>query len=81
MSGKLKSGLNRRARSRKSSASSLRDVAARKWLKKSAARIADDETQRKLHAVVEPYIGSLSNIGPADAASVRRVIRQRWKRH
>jgi hypothetical protein len=80
MFGRLKSDLSRPTRSRKSSASSASDAATRKWLKKSATRVAEDETQRKLHSGVEPYIGSLSNIGPADAASVRTVIRLRLKR-
>jgi|GEM_PF-2792578 len=64
-------------RKRKSHISSARDAAARKWLTKSAASVAADETQQKLHAAVEPYIGSLSGGHSADAKSVRRLIRQR----
>jgi len=77
MPRKSKSGLNNRARSRKSHPSAARKAAARKWLKKSAASVSASETQQKLHAAAEPYIGSLSGGGCADAQSVRRLIRQR----
>ncbi len=77
---KRKSDLSNRALSRKSSISSPRDAAARKWLKKSATGVAADETQQKLHAAVEPYIGSLSGGHSADAKSVRKLIRQRLSR-
>jgi hypothetical protein len=77
MPRKRKSELNNRARSRKSHISPARDAAARKWLKKSAAGVAADETQQKLHDAAEPCIGSLSGGHSADAKSVRRLIRQR----
>jgi hypothetical protein len=77
MPRKGQSDLNTQSRSRKSGISPARAAAARKWLKKSAIRVAADETQQKLHAAVEPYIGSLSGGHSADAKSVRRLIRQR----
>ncbi|MGC1485433.1 MAG: hypothetical protein WA789_16690 [Candidatus Acidiferrum sp.] len=77
MTRKRKSDVNNRARSCKSHISPARDAAARKWLKKSAASVASDETQQKLHAAAEPCIGSLSGGYSADAKSVRRQIRQR----
>jgi len=66
---------NRRARPRKSSVSSTRDAAARKWLKQRATSVAADKSQQKLHADAERYIGALSGGHPADAKSVRRRIR------
>jgi hypothetical protein len=63
MPPKRKSGLNNRARSRNSHPSPTRQAAARKWLKKSAASVAANETQQKLHDAAEPYIGSFSDGG------------------
>jgi hypothetical protein len=77
VSSELKSDLEREARYRKVSVSSLLDEAARTWLKQSAASVSDDRIQRKLHSAVEPYIGALSGGHPGDAESVRKVIRRR----
>jgi hypothetical protein len=79
VSSELKSDLERAARYRRVSVASVLEEAARKWLKESAASLSDDETQRKLHAAVEPFIGALSRIGPADSRSMREVIRRRLK--
>jgi hypothetical protein len=77
MSRERKPAFKRRARPSKSFLRPAREASARKWLKKSAASVAVDETQQKLHAAAEPYIGSLSGGHSADAKSVRRLIRQR----
>lgn len=80
LSSELKSDLERAARHRRVPLSSVLEEAARKWLRESAAKVSDDENQRKLHAAVEPFIGALSGIHPADAQSVRKVIRRRLAR-
>jgi len=77
VSRELKSDLERAARHRRVSLSSVLEEAARKWLNESAAKVSDDENQRQLHAAVEPFLGALSGIGPADARSVRKVVRRR----
>jgi len=76
----LKSDLQREARLRKVPVSALLEEAARKWLKESTARIADDKNQRKLHAAAEACFGAFSGGPPSDAASVRRIIRRRLAR-
>ena len=80
LSDELKSDLEREARLRRVPVSFLLDAAVRAWLKKSAADTAADETQRKLHAAAEPYIGALSGRSRGDAESVRKVIRRRLGR-
>jgi hypothetical protein len=80
VSSELKSDLEREARYRKVSVSSLLDEAARKWLRESASSVSDDKTQQKLHAAAEPHIGALSGGYPGDAKSVRKVIRRRLGR-
>jgi hypothetical protein len=80
LASELKSDLQRAARQRRVPLSSVLEEAARKWLKESAAKVSDDENQRKLHAAVEPFMGVLSGIGPADARSVRKLIRRRLTR-
>lgn len=80
VSSELKSDLQRAARHRRVSLASVLEEAARKWLKESAARVSDDEGQRKLHATAEHFIGALSGLGPADARSMRKVVRRRLAR-
>jgi hypothetical protein len=80
VSSDLKSDLERAARNRRVPLSSILEEAARKWLIESAASVSDDENQRKLHADVEPFIGILSGLHPADANSVRKVVRRRLAR-
>ena len=53
VSSELKQHLEREARRRKASISSILDTAAREWLAKSRASIADDEEQKRLHAAVK----------------------------
>jgi hypothetical protein len=80
VSTELKSDLERAARHRRVPLSSILEEAARKWLIESAASISDDENQRRLHAAAEPFIGTLSGLHPADAKSVRKVVRRRLAR-
>lgn len=80
VSSELKSDLERAARHRRVPLSSVLEEAARKWLSESAAKLSDDENQRRLHANVEPLIGSLAGAGSADARSVRKMIRHRLAR-
>jgi hypothetical protein len=79
LSGALKSELERAARLRRSSLSEVLEQAARAWLAQNSAVLAEDEdTQRKLHAAAEKYIGCLSGLGgPYTADRVRERVRQR----
>ena len=77
VSSELKQSLEREARRRKASVASILDAAAREWLKKSRASIADDEEQKRLHAAVEPLIGSISRDIPYSPEILRETIRRR----
>lgn len=79
LSRELKTELERAARLRRASLSAVLEQAARAWLQQNAAELGDDaETQRKLHAAAEPYIGSIRGLGgPFTADRVRKAVRRR----
>ena len=81
LSRSLKSELERAARLRRAPLSDVLEQAARAWLKQNAAELGDDaETQRKLHAAVEPYIGCIRGLcGPFTADRVRETVRRRLR--
>jgi hypothetical protein len=80
VSSELKQSLEREARRRKASIASILDAAARAWLAKSRASIADDEEQKRLHAAIEPLLGSISGGDPYRAESVSAIVRARLKK-
>jgi hypothetical protein len=80
VSSELKQELEREARRRKASVSSLLDTAAREWLQKSRASLADDEEQKRLHASAAAFIGSISRNIPYSPEIVRETIRSRVNR-
>ena len=80
VSSELKQDLEREARRRKASVSSILDAAAREWLKKSRASLADDEEQKRLHAAIEPLIGSISGADPYRSERVGEIVRERLRR-
>jgi hypothetical protein len=77
VSSELKQELEREARKRKASVSSILDAAARAWLAKSRASITDDEEQKRLHAAIAPLIGSISRDIPYSPEILRETIRRR----
>lgn len=77
VSSELKQDLEREARRRKASVSSILDAAAREWLKKSRASLTDDEEQKRLHAAIEPLLGSISREIPYSPEILRETIRRR----
>jgi hypothetical protein len=77
LSEELKAELEREARHRRVSLSSLLDLAAREWLRKSGEDVAGDEAQRKLHAAVEECIGVLASNNPHLSETVRETVRKR----
>lgn len=80
VSSDLKQDLEREAQRRKASVSSILDAAARDWLKKSRESVADDEEQKRLHAAVEPLIGSISGADPYRSERVSEIVRERLRR-
>jgi hypothetical protein len=80
----LKSDLERAARARKVRVSTVLDMAVREWLAKNASDVADDEEQKRLHAAVAPYLGSLHGGNPrrSETASktVKEILRRKYGR-
>jgi hypothetical protein len=80
LSGELKSGLERQARLRKVSVSSILDIAVREWLRKSGLDVAGDEAQRELHKSAAKCIGVLAGRNSRRAETAREMIRERLRR-
>jgi hypothetical protein len=82
LSSELKSDLEREARARKASVSSILDSAAREWLKKSGAESANGGEQARLHAAAAACIGAFAGRNPRRAERARDTVRARLaKRH
>jgi hypothetical protein len=80
VSTEVKSDLEREARLRKTSVSSVLDQAVRDWLKKSRPASTEDEEQRRLHALAEKCLGAFAGGNSRRAEAVREVVRQRVRR-
>ena len=80
VSRELKSDLERQARIRKTSLSALLNLAARDWLKQSAATIGEDEEQRRLHEAAMKCLGTVASGNPRRAETAREAIRERLNR-
>jgi hypothetical protein len=80
VSRELKSDLERQARIRKTSLSAVLNLAARDWLKQSAATIGEDDEQRHLHETAMKCIGAIASGNPRRAETAREAVRERLKR-
>ena len=81
VSSDLKTGLERDARRRKISVSAVLDLAARDWLKQSAAAIGEDgEEQHRLHEAGMKCVGVIAGGNPRRAETAREAVRERLKR-
>jgi post-segregation antitoxin (ccd killing protein) len=80
LSEDLKSDLEREARDRKLSVSSLLELAARELLKKQNADSEGDEAQRKLQASAATCLGTIKGRNPNRAENTRQAIRGRLGR-
>jgi len=81
LSGELKSELERAARLRRKPLSAVLEQAARDWLAQNSSELADDrETQRRLHAAAEPFIGCLAGNNPRRSEMVRELVREKLRR-
>ena len=80
VSRELKSDLERQARIRKTSLSAVLNLAARDWLKQSAATVGEDEEQRRLHEAGMKCMGAIAGGNPRRAETARQAIRERLKR-
>ena len=77
VSSELKSDLEREARLRKVSLSSVLDSAARDWLKKAASNNGDDQEQQRLHTTAESCLGIIKGRSPYRAENAQSIIRKR----
>jgi hypothetical protein len=80
LSPELKADLERAARKRKIRVSDVLDLAAREWLAKNARDLADDEEQKRLHALVKRYIGVVATGNPQRAATAAATMRKNLRR-
>jgi post-segregation antitoxin (ccd killing protein) len=76
----LKSDLEQSARARKVHVSTLLDMAVREWLAKNTVDVADDEDQKRLHASVAPYLGSLRGRIPRRSETVSKTVKEILRR-
>jgi hypothetical protein len=76
LSGDLKSDLEREARFRKVSVSSVLESAARDWLKKGQTDAPEDEAQRRLHTAAAGCFGVLASGNSRRAETARDVLRK-----
>jgi predicted transcriptional regulator len=81
LSDELKSDLEREARLRKMSVSSVLDLAVREWLKKSALDVAGDAAQRELHEAADGCLGILAGRNRHRAEAAREAVRKRLRLH
>ncbi len=80
LSGELKSDLEREARLRKVSISTVLETAVRDLLKNGSAGLSDDETQRELHQRTARCLGVLNSGNARRSETVRQTLRRRLKR-
>ena len=79
LSSELKSDLEREARFRKVSVSSVLESAVRDWLKKGEPDVPEDEAQRRLHSAAAHCFGVLASGNPRRAETARDVLRKRLR--
>ena len=75
----LKTDLEQAARRRKTSVSSILDLAVREWLKKSAVDLASDEEQRRLQQAASKCLGAFAGGDSHRSENVRKAVRQRLR--
>lgn len=79
LSTDLKMGLEREARRRKTSLSSVLDQAARDWLSKGGAEVEADAEQLRLRKAASKCVGSISGEDPHRSENVRQAVRERLR--
>jgi predicted transcriptional regulator len=80
LSSEFKSELEREARRRKTTLSSLLESAIRDWLKQSTENTGHEEEQRRLHAAAASSFGAFAGHNPRRAETARKAIRERLGR-
>lgn len=80
LSRRLKSDLERAARSRRVSVSTVLEMAVREWLAKNTQEIVGNEEQKRLHAIAERCIGVFASGNCRGSPTVRETVRKRLSR-
>ena len=75
----LKTTLEREARRRKLSLSSVLDLAAREWLNNTGAGNEGEEEQRRLHQAASKLLGAFDRGDAHRSENVRRAVRRRLR--
>jgi hypothetical protein len=75
-----KARLERIARLRKLKIAQVLDIAVDDWLSRQADEIADDEEQKKLHAIAQRFIGVIKGDDPHRSATVSKLVRESLRR-
>lgn len=75
-----KANLEQVARHRKLKIAHVLDMAVDEWLSRHASDIADDEEQKRLHALAQRYIGVIEGKNPHRSANVSKLVRQSLRR-
>ena len=81
LSPDLKSSLEREARRRKVSVSTVLEMAARDWLKNGADGNDDEELQLQLHQAASKCIGAFAGGKAGRSEDVRTAVRERLRRN
>lgn len=72
-----KADLERVARRRKLKIAHVLDMAVDEWLAHQADEIADDQEQKRLHAIAARIIGSVTSGNRHGSTTVRQTVRKR----
>jgi hypothetical protein len=80
LSTDLKTGLEREARRRKTSLSSILEQAARDWLDKGGAEVESDEEQLRIRKAAFKCMGAISGKDPHRSENVRQAVRKRLRK-
>jgi hypothetical protein len=72
-----KARLERVARHRKLKIAQVLDIAVDDWLAWQGDEIADDEEQKRLHAIADRWIGSIHSGRRNGSTRVREIVRAR----
>jgi hypothetical protein len=76
----VKAGLEREARRRNLSVSTVLDLAAREWLSKGGAADDDEEEQHRLRNAAAACFGALASGQTHRSEKTREAVRQRLRR-
>ncbi len=81
VSEEVKADLERAARARKTTVSTILDMAVCDWLKKSGGDTTEASMQRRLHAGAARCLGVLAGGNPRRAETARQTLRHRLRHH